>query len=118
MSDKELREQLQVIRVASERFAVPEVLFSPSDIGINQAGIPEMITQSVSKCPPIFERDLYNNVIIAGGNSNIPGLRARIERDLTMLKPSDVPLSVTQVAEPELAAWRGLKRFASSDNDQ
>ena len=35
MSDKELRERLQFVRVASERFTVPEVLFSPSDIGIN-----------------------------------------------------------------------------------
>lgn len=44
MSEKELRERLQFVRVGSERFAVPEVLFSPSDIGINQAGIPEVIT--------------------------------------------------------------------------
>ena len=44
MTDKELKEQLQVARLAAERFTVPEVLFSPSDIGINQAGIPEMIT--------------------------------------------------------------------------
>ena len=50
----ELREQLQFIRLANERFTVPEVLFSPSDIGINQAGIPEMITQTINKCPTIF----------------------------------------------------------------
>lgn len=54
MTDKELREQLQFIRLANERFTVPEVLFSPSDIGINQAGIPEMITQTINKCPTIF----------------------------------------------------------------
>jgi actin-related protein 6 len=35
MSEKELREQVQYFRIASERFTVPEVLFSPSDIGIN-----------------------------------------------------------------------------------
>jgi actin-related protein 6 len=35
MTEKELREQLQFVRVGSERFTVPEVLFSPSDIGIN-----------------------------------------------------------------------------------
>jgi actin-related protein 6 len=31
------------VRIGNERFAVPEVLFNPSDIGINEAGIPEML---------------------------------------------------------------------------
>ena len=30
-----LEEDQQVIRLTSERFTVPEVIFSPSDIGIN-----------------------------------------------------------------------------------
>ena len=29
----------------SERFCVPELLFNPSDIGMNQAGIPEATWQ-------------------------------------------------------------------------
>ena len=33
----------QVVRIANERFTVPEVLFRPSDIGINEAGISEMV---------------------------------------------------------------------------
>jgi actin-related protein 6 len=34
---------MQAIKVGNERFSVPEVLFNPSDIGINEAGIGEMI---------------------------------------------------------------------------
>ena len=33
----------QAVKVGNERFQVPEVLFRPSDIGINEAGIPEML---------------------------------------------------------------------------
>ena len=33
----------QVVKMKFERFTVPEVLFSPSDIGINEAGLPEAI---------------------------------------------------------------------------
>lgn len=36
-------ENAQIVKVRNERFTVPEVLFSPSDIGINQAGLPEAI---------------------------------------------------------------------------
>ena len=82
MSEKEVREQLQVLRISSERFTVPEVLFNPSDIGINQAGLPEAIHQSINKCPPIFAKDLYKNIILGGGNSKIPGFQARIEQEL------------------------------------
>lgn len=116
MSDKELRERLQFVRVASERFTVPEVLFSPSDIGINQAGIPEAITQTVKRCPPIFQRDLYSNVILGGGNSLIPGFRERIASDLLTLKPTDCSLNVTTVNQPQFAAWRGLQLFAEQSN--
>eukprot|EP01035_Chromulina_nebulosa_P038115 gene38115-51475_t len=35
----------------TERFAVPELLFQPSDIGINQAGIVEATWQSLQKLP-------------------------------------------------------------------
>ena len=30
----------QCLRLSNERFAIPELLFHPSDIGINQMGIP------------------------------------------------------------------------------
>jgi len=56
-----------------ERLSVPEVLFRPSDIGINQAGIPEVISQSIQKCPDLFSRYLYGNILVGGGNSAIPG---------------------------------------------
>lgn len=36
----------------NERFMVTEVLMHPSDIGLDQAGIPEAIVQSVNACDP------------------------------------------------------------------
>ena len=40
---KNMQHQEQTVRVSNERFSVPEVLFNPSDIGINEAGVPEML---------------------------------------------------------------------------
>jgi hypothetical protein len=37
----------QVLTMESERFTVPEVLFRPTDIGMNQAGIVEGIGQAI-----------------------------------------------------------------------
>lgn len=39
------RGEEQIITMGNPRFTVPEVLFNPNNIGIHQAGIPEMISQ-------------------------------------------------------------------------
>ena len=85
------------MKIRSERFTVPEVLFNPSDIGINQAGIPETICQSLNKCPTEMHEQLYSNIVLTGGNCNIKGFKSRIESELESLKPSDVAVKVTQV---------------------
>ena len=42
------QEESQRLCLNTERFAVPEVLFRPADIGIKQAGLAEAIVQSMS----------------------------------------------------------------------
>jgi actin-related protein 6 len=47
----------QCLAMGNERFMVPEALFHPSDIGLRQAGVAEVVTQAVSVrlikcCPP------------------------------------------------------------------
>lgn len=41
----------QILRLTNERFAVPEILFHPSDIGIQEMGIPEAIVDSIQNLP-------------------------------------------------------------------
>ena len=41
----------QIVRMNNERFAIPEVLFNPSDIGIQEMGISEAIVHSINSCP-------------------------------------------------------------------
>jgi actin-related protein 6 len=53
----------QVITMGNPRFTVPEVLFNPNDIGIHQAGIPEMVSQCIEKCPDAMQRLLYRNIV-------------------------------------------------------
>ena len=40
----ELDSNAQIVKMSNDRFTVPEVLFNPLDIGINQSGISEAIT--------------------------------------------------------------------------
>ena len=43
----------------NERFMVPEILFNPSDIGIQQMGIPEAVQLAVHTCDEMAQPWLY-----------------------------------------------------------
>lgn len=67
-----------VLVLGNERFAVPEILFTPGDIGMKQAGIPEIILQSLSALPPGLHHVFLANVLVVGGNALIPGFVERL----------------------------------------
>lgn len=61
----------QVITIGSERFRCPEVLFTPSLVGMEAAGIDETAFNSIRKCDVDIRKDLYGNVVLSGGESGI-----------------------------------------------
>ncbi|KAI9681829.1 MAG: Actin- protein 6 [Trizodia sp. TS-e1964] len=85
--------------LGNERFAVPELLFNPSDVGIKQAGIPEVILQSLSTLPSGLWGAMLANVIVVGGNSRIDGFIERLEKELRLITPSEYVIRVTKAAE-------------------
>jgi len=105
----------QIIRMNNERFAVPELLFNPSDIGIEQAGIPETIVNVIGECPEQAQRWLYRNIVLVGGCTNIPNLRERVEREVRELAPDTFKVVVHQPPDPIGYAWQGGAAIAKDD---
>merc|ERR1711903_238966 len=54
----------QVITIGSERFRCPEVLFQPSMLGMEAAGIHETTYNSIMKCDVDIRKDLYANIVL------------------------------------------------------
>lgn len=104
----------QLLLVNSERFMVPEALFNPSDIGIEQAGVCETAALAVRACHPVLRPLLTRNVLLMGGTAQCPGFGARVGRDLRPFIDADSDLAVNEFAEPQLAAWRGGSLLGSS----
>ncbi|XP_043920387.1 actin-related protein 6 [Protopterus annectens] len=52
----------QILRLTNERFAVPEIVFHPSDIGIQEMGIPEAVVFSIQNLPEVTT--VYGNVML------------------------------------------------------
>lgn len=66
------------MKLASERFTVPELLFSPGDVGMKQEGLPGTVLQSLSGLPPGLWPAMLANILVVGGNSMIEGFMARL----------------------------------------
>lgn len=102
----------QFLRLANERFQVPEILFNPSDIGISQIGIVEAIVDSINSLPRKLHPFLYRNVVLIGGNASMPGYKERIENGLRAYCPSEFQLNVYLSDNPTTLSWFGGRALA------
>lgn len=79
----------------NERFAVPELLFHPSDIGISQMGIAEAIVHVVDTFPTQVQSHLYQNILLTGGTCTLFNCKERVEKDVRTMAPAECPVRVT-----------------------
>ena len=68
-----------------QRFKATEILFNPGLIGIEEKGIVEMAYHSIEKCDPDLRINLYNNIVLAGGTTVMPGFKDRFEDEIIIL---------------------------------
>merc|ERR1712216_561801 len=71
----------QVITIGNERFRCPEVLFQPSFIVLESAGIHETTYNSIMKCDVDIRKDLYGNIVLSGGTTMFSGIAPHAEGD-------------------------------------
>lgn len=106
----------QTIRLVNERFTVPEILFHPSDIGIQQMGIPEAIVNSVEAMPTKMRPHLYNNILLTGGNACFPGFKSRLFNEVRRLVPDVIDVNIHLTDSPIETPWYGGKLMGGSGN--
>ncbi|XP_057430288.1 actin-related protein 6 [Lotus japonicus] len=100
--------------LTNERFLVPEMIFRPADLGMNQAGLAECIVQAVNSCHPHLHPVLYESIILTGGSTLFPHFAERLEKELRPLVPDDFHVKITNQEDPILGVWRGGSLLASS----
>ncbi|XP_046556831.1 actin-like isoform X1 [Haliotis rubra] len=101
------------ITVNSERFRGPEGLFQPSVVHVNEPGIHRMINASIMGCDTNSRQELYQNILLAGGNTMFPGMEARIRKEVSALAGPDVEVKVIAPPDRILSAWHGGSQMAS-----
>ncbi|KAF2006912.1 Actin/actin-like protein [Amniculicola lignicola CBS 123094] len=102
-----------LLPLGNERFAVPELIFNPTDIGIKEVGLPQAIMESLANLPEALRIGMLANIVVVGGNSVIPGFMERLEFELRPLVPAGYILGLKKAEDPIRHTWLGAARFAS-----
>ncbi|EDR27129.1 actin-11, putative [Entamoeba dispar SAW760] len=103
----------QIISIGSERFKCSEVLFEPNIIGKETSGIHEITYNSIMQCDCDLRKEMYNNIVLCGGSSMFPGMKQRFIKEITILSPPTIQISVDCNRKRKYGAWIGGKLFAS-----
>lgn len=110
--DYEVKPDDQVLQMETERFVVPELLFSPSDIGMSQAGVAEATMDGLKDLELAYQTLCLSNITLTGGSVQFPNFDKRYEKELRSLAPDLMDMNVNYPSTPDHYALQGMKRYS------
>ncbi|GFW16869.1 actin-related protein 5 [Trichonephila clavipes] len=105
------------LQIGVERIRIPEILFQPTMVGIEQAGLAETIEMVLARYSLSDQQKLAENVFITGGCAKLPFIKERIETELLAMRPFQSKFSVQLADDPLLDAWKGARKWALHDEN-
>jgi len=108
----------QSLTISNERFRCPEALLQPSmtETGSSgSTGIDKLTYDSIMKCDVEIRKDLFANIVLAGGSTMFPGIAERMQKAL-----AHPTMKIKIVAPPErkYSVWIGGSILASMSDFQ
>lgn len=104
----------QVLVMENERFTIPELLFRPDDIGLEQSGLSSMIAASISLLPEDLQGMFWANIGLIGGNTIFPGFHERLMSELRSLAPVEYDIQIYRSKDAITEAYRSSLEFVRS----
>ena len=102
------------LHLSTEQIRISEILFQPSIIGHEQAGISETIEFILKKFSSDIQQKLVSNVFLTGSLACLPGIKERLQKDLEQMRPFKSSFCVNIAKYPSADAWNGAKKFANN----
>ncbi|KAL3865673.1 hypothetical protein ACJMK2_043037 [Sinanodonta woodiana] len=102
------------LQVGSERYECGEPLFNPSLIGLDVAGVHKLVIDSINRCDVDTRRDLYKDIILVGGTTQMKGFEERLKHELQLLAPDNTKINITVPNNRQHTVWLGGAILASS----
>lgn len=108
------------ITIREERLKCPELLFVPTmSENLGADGIHKHTYDSIMKCDIDIRRDLFRNIVLAGGCTMFKGIKSRMTKEIQALAASPMKPEVFSPADRKHSCWLGgaiLSQMKKFDN--
>eukprot|EP01113_Clastostelium_recurvatum_P007251 TRINITY_DN1336_c0_g1_i3.p1 TRINITY_DN1336_c0_g1~~TRINITY_DN1336_c0_g1_i3.p1 ORF type:complete len:449 (-),score=108.03 TRINITY_DN1336_c0_g1_i3:18-1364(-) len=116
----------KILDVGTDRFSIPELMFYPEPLrstgpGNEQTdyvGVHQLVIDSIAQCDQDLRKELWQNIIVTGGNTLLTGFHERL--NLALQDSSSVltglkmrSMATPHTAERRFAVWIGGSILAS-----
>jgi actin-related protein len=95
------------VSISAERVSILEQMFSQGDATEGFTGVQNMVVDSIGMTDIDIRKDLFQSVILTGGNSCFKGFVERLQRQIPEIAPQSVRVKVIHAAEKEFTPWVG-----------
>jgi actin-related protein 6 len=99
------------IELNSLRFIVPELLFNPNLIGIEEGGLQDGIAQAIKECHGDYKNLLFENIIVSGGNGKFQNFKERLQNELIPVSDVNTDIRIYEMGKSE-SVIQGMRLFA------
>jgi len=107
------------IKIVSPKWKAPEILFDPSQIGLEYGGVQDLIDTSIGKSDIDLRRSLYGGIVLSGGSTMFQGFGDRLLYELRKLaqqKRQEVKIRIFAPSERKISTWVGGSILAMLHN--
>ena len=103
-----------IVELGNEIYEIPECIFNPNIIDMQIDNLPKTILTSINKCDISTRKELFNNIILTGGNTFIKGFESRLKNEIDEIKKRNC--GIISLKERNYSAWIGASGISSLSN--
>ncbi|CAL8577767.1 Centractin [Xanthoria parietina] len=97
----------QKIKVGSERWKAPEILFDPEIIGLEYPGIHQIVVDAINRTDMDLRKSLFGNIVLSGGSTLCKGFGDRLLHEVQRLAVKDMRIKIFAPPERKYSTWIG-----------
>ncbi|KAG9050255.1 Actin-2 [Tulasnella sp. UAMH 9824] len=95
------------VRLGAEKFRAPEILFNPEIIGMEYAGVHQVIVDSITRVDMDLRKNLYSNIVLSGGSTLCKGFGDRLLNETKKLAIKELKIKIFAPPERKYSTWIG-----------
>ncbi|KAI8810503.1 actin-like protein [Cladochytrium replicatum] len=102
-----------IVKLGSERFRAPEILFNPEIIGQEYPGVHQVVVDCINKADMDLRKNLYANIVLSGGSTLCKGFGDRLLHEVKKLAMKEMKIKIFVPPERKWSTWIGGSILAS-----